>query len=107
MEKTISLEASKELQDVMPDKTKYAYRNSPSRVMNFKWYTPFIEDWCEAYKTLTLTEAIDMLPNWTIIIRGTYWYRCENFMASFCWKTLLEAVEKMLLHLHKKWLLTK
>jgi len=44
MEKTISLEASKELQDVMPDKTKYAYRNSPSRVMNFKWYTPFIED---------------------------------------------------------------
>ena len=132
MEKTIILESSKELQDVMPEKTKYY-------ICGDKDYWPYSQDDLDyfvkncapvdtsdeaklrkwIYKTLTLTEAIDMLPRnfrefYLSIERNWEWWQvtyrscepCETLYRDI-WKTLLEAVEKMLLHLHRQWLLTK
>ena len=64
-------------------------------------------------KTLTLTEAIDMLPvtiwnedNMTndecAILKTSTGYYIEYYNISFTDQTLLQAVEKMLLYLHKQ-----
>ena len=109
MEETISLEASKELQDVMPDYTEYiwyddtGYDASIYKNDDIFWYMKDSqkskgENW--PYKTLTLEEAIDMVPI-------NKWYRNSIFENKKDSESSIEAVEKMLLYLHKKWLLTK
>ena len=147
MKKTISLEASKELQDVMPEKTEYWI----FQVYIDRWDCPEWPDVHDAEilpmndytmrndcntlvcKTLTLTEAIDMLPHeiqkdlylerdmdliewlyYQLVIRKLshmyqVTYKEYSYNSSHCkiWETLLEAVEEMLLYLHKEWLLTK
>lgn len=101
MEKTTSLEASKELQDVMPEYTEYWYylcnETGNTIVINRQWIIGDSEYIC---KTLTLEEAIDKVPI-------NKWYRSSIFENKKDSESSIEAVEKMLLHLHKQWLLTK
>ena len=125
MEKTISLEASKKLQGVMHEETV------------FSWYEYIDEEWqkitscwftCKekekhllvknVYKTLTLEEAIDMLPK--KIINGdvyglyiTYWYyyggewwavmynnNLNNNMYTVSEISIIDSIENMLLYLY-------
>lgn len=55
----------------------------------------------ESYlKLLTLEEAIELLPYNNCITKIWYWYRVEDMSAhEELWKTLLEAIEKMLEYL--------
>ena len=123
MEKTLSLEGSKKLQKYMPEETKYFIMEDWSIVPNSIWKC---YQWPKhrRHKTLTLTEAIDMLPDWFsydlwdtlyyYIIKKGSWYAVIYYHNSYEnelsfneqvtdieteWKTLLEAIEKMLLFL--------
>ncbi len=71
----------------------------------------------DKYKTLTLEEAIDFMPrdilNWELMF-SKYSCRYENalldwnpWLLMFNWKTLLQAIEKMLEYLLDQWLLWK
>ncbi len=133
--KTLSLEASKKLQDRLKDvETEYVY----SRV----WYIPWdnkkhyekddftltksfnsedrdYDEWGEEiYKALNLQECLDMLPKYIwpdkLIIEAMWsgWViRYLNFkldtknLYKVAWDTLLESIEKMLLYLDENNLL--
>lgn len=121
MTKVISLEASKQLEEYMPEEVTYYYdihmediTENPNHKDLDEWYY---------YKTLTLEEAIDMFPSWfqykwdkcyIWIARLDLWYITQirdstnkwNWK-TITWKTLLEAVEKMLLFLLENNLLNK
>lgn len=130
MEKTISLEASKELQDVMPEETEYVYEPGVDKKV-WKWWVLTISfnwefhrtesfnfDTVGSIKTLTLEEAIDRLPEMIWRYSLCMWKKDVSYynyswdfdpqeLISYEQEALLQAVEKMLLYLHKKWLLTK
>ncbi len=76
-----------------------------------------LHEWLE-YRTLTLEEAIELLPDfikdkdlrdgyvsiwkmdWEYDIKYSYWvWEDEETIVEFIWKTLLEAIEKMLEYL--------
>lgn len=114
--KTISLETSKRL-DLKDIETEYAYFETWNlfNVEEIFWSKSWIEEWDGFIKTLTLEEAIEFLPeiikfNWDkcrfTIIKLDLWYMIQirpemwawNW-ASETWKTLLEAVENMLIYL--------
>jgi len=120
MTEVISLEASIKLQSKMPEETEHSYVDdwcTKAHVLReediyFRW-----EDDFKFYKTATLTEAIDMLPetikkdlrlwdsyckimkhNWLYVV--SYWAIVEKE-----WIECIFAVENMLLYLDKEWLL--
>lgn len=107
--KTLSIEASKILQEYMPEEVEYWYfvDEGWEFITKYEWYES-----TEIIKTLTLEEVIDMLPELTATIKCRWFHRvlCPNDKwrdYNSHWKTFLEAVEKMLLYLHKENLLTK
>jgi len=119
MTETLSLEASIKLQSKMPEKTEYKWYIPHGWIRLVEWNENCWENWedNQIYKTLTLTEAIDMLPetikkdlrlwdsyckimkhNWLYVV--SYWAIVEKE-----WIECIFAVEKMLLYLDKEWLL--
>ena len=112
MTKVISLEASKVLQEYMPEETEKVYllHSEGADLDDFLHYTPW------DLKTLNLEEAIDLLP-WEIngnrylqiskCPYNTWSYDVDYDMLSFGSFELIEAVESMLLHLAENNLLTK
>ena len=116
MIKTINFELSKRL-------TEWGYLDNieTEYEMNDYWK---IVIWESDYKTLTLEEAIEVLPNnfsldnyWYHLQMGkkyiwyfknvTYCLNSKNPIQEFTWNTLLEAIEKMLEYLLDNNLLTK
>lgn len=59
--------------------------------------------WTVNLKTLTLEDAIDLLPIWYIFNKSSTWYTFHNLGVGwnqvFSWKTKLEPIEKMLEYL--------
>lgn len=129
--KVISKESAIELQEYMPDETEYVIMNE--QAIWTKFYDVQLRE--EAYgfnheewdlSTLTLDEAIEMLPAriswWDLILdinkdeKATWpiyyiayvskWDMWNEYFYTIIWETLLEAVESMLLYLHREWLLT-
>jgi len=123
--KTINFELSKRLTEwwyLDNIETEYCYSS-------YKWENDFIllewykyntinEDWDEydMIKTLTISEALDFLPNniyWCKNLqmgkqeaRYTYWDE-DDWAIYFYGETLLEAIEKLITHLLDNNLLTK
>lgn len=126
MAKTISFELSKRLSEwwyLDNIETEYCYiehfKNIHLLESNDNLVIRFKKDWWTKYKTLTLEEAIDFLPatiNRKSIGINKRWgvYNVEyieNYYDMDCysatWKTLLEAIEKMIEYLLDNNLLPK
>lgn len=125
--KTINPELSKRLAPYLEDaETEYFfYWNTDKEALPIEWYET--QESVKKYiKTLTLEEAIDFLPqsidkwkdgeyylniskwDWVHSVDYHYYEREDQEILIYCdWKTLLEAISKMLEYLLDKWLLWK
>ena len=108
--KTINFELSKKLYEKWLLKFKQ-YEYSRFFRVDDEWnslavcknsYNEFLEEYKE-YPTMALEEAIKFLPReilwWELQMNKTcIWYEWAKtiWLLKFCWKTLLEAIEKML-----------
>ena len=118
--KTINFELSKKLYEKWLLKFKQ-YEYSRFFRVDDEWnslavcknsYNEFLEEYKE-YPTMALEEAIKFLPReilwWELQMNKTcIWYEWAKtiWLLKFCWKTLLEAIEKMLEYLLDNNLLT-
>lgn len=113
---TINFELSKRLNDLwLLDniKTEYWYEyDNETKNYNIDYFLPFNKN--IICKTLTLEEAIEFLPDSIMITKHNNCnekylidYNTDDYNEDFSWKTLLEAIEKMLEYLLDNNLLIK
>lgn len=128
----LSLDASKVLQDIMPERTKYMYfemNNWKYELLNMETANMSEKVKNKWIKILTLSEALDLLPDYflrdnkyeayTFEIRKSEWVYYANYIHTWhmwskfplaeidYWKTLIKSVENLLIWLHENNYLTK
>lgn len=113
--KTINFELSKRLNDLwLLDniETEWKIQLLPTKIWN-KWNKwRLVKNWnwkWKIYKTLTLEEAIEFLPNWISMQKdwGEYIYYYFDYIWNFSSKNHIEVIEKLLEYLLDNDLLTK
>lgn len=98
--KTINFELSKRLNELwLLNNIETEYKLWEYWVFVITWFEPIV--WPKLYKTLTLEEAIEFLPNW-ISMQKDWWdyiYYYVDYIWNFVSSNHIEAIEKMIEYL--------